>query len=163
MKLLVTYLTLLISLSTFGQGKVTPADLKIIVGSWEGNITYLDYQTNKPFTMSANLIVEQGKDENSLVLNNIYPNEPKANNTDKIKISKNGSQLNKNKVTSRELLKNGQIQILTEHAGKDDNQKALIRNTYIISKNLFLIRKEVQFEGTDDWIKRSELNYKRKK
>ena len=36
--------------------------------------------------MAANLIVEEGKDENSLVLKNLYPNEPKANNSDKIKV-----------------------------------------------------------------------------
>jgi len=137
--------------------------LKSIVGTWEGSITYLDYQTNKPFSMAANLIVENGSNENTLVLNNFYPDEPKANNSEKIKVSKNGTILNKHSVTQREELENGNIQIQTEHKGKDDNKKALIRYTYLIGKNTFSIRKEVQFSQGDEWIKRSELSYNRNK
>ena len=162
MKLIIINLILLYSSSIYSQTQITPEDLKMIFGSWEGSITYLDYQTNKPFTMAANLIVEKGIDENSLVLNNIYPNEPKANSKDKIKVTKNGTLLNKHIVTKREELENGQIQIQTQHNGKDDNKKALIRYTYVIGKNLFLIRKEVRFEEVDEWIKRSEFSYKRK-
>ena len=163
MKFITTNLFLLFSLSIYSQPQITTEDLKTIVGSWEGSITYLDYRTNKPFTMAANLIVQKGKDENNLVLNNLYPNEPKANNSDKIKATKNGTFLNRHLVTTREELDNGQIQIQTEHKGKDDNKKALMRYTYLISKNLFLIRKEVQFDEVGGWIKRSEFSYKRKK
>jgi hypothetical protein len=153
----------MLSLSSYGQTKITSEDLKMVIGNWEGSITYLDYQTNKPFTMPANLIVKQGKDENRLVLNNIYPNEPKANSSDKITVTKNGLLFNKNEVTSREELENGLIQIQTDHMAKDDGKKALIRYTYIIESDLFIIRKEVQFEESSDWIKRSEFNYRRKK
>ena len=162
MKFIITTLLLLLSLSIYSQPQITAEDLATIVGSWVGTITYLDYQTNKPFTMAANLIVEKGKNVNTLVLNNLYPNEPKANNSDQIKVTKNGTFLNKHLVTTREELNNGSIQIQTEHNGKDDNKKALVRHTYQISKNLFLIRKEVQFDERDAWIKRSEFSYKRK-
>ena len=30
-------------------------DLSNSVGSWEGKLTYLDYSTGKPYTMSANI------------------------------------------------------------------------------------------------------------
>jgi hypothetical protein len=151
------------SFCIYSQTQITTEDLKIIIGSWEGTITYLDYQTNRPFTMPANLIVEKGKNENSLVLNNLYPYEPKANNSDKIKVTKYGTFLNKHLVTKREELENGQIQIQTEHKGKDDNKKARIKYTYLVDQNLFIIRKEVQYYQGGDWIKRSEFNYKRKK
>jgi hypothetical protein len=163
MKFIIVKIILLLSLNSYGQAKITSEDLKAVLGNWEGSITYLDYQTNKPFTMPANLNVSQGKSEHILLLNNIYPNEPKANNSDKIKISKNGALLNKNVVSSREVLDNGNIQIQTEHEAKDDNKKALLRYTYIIGNDFFLIRKEVQFVGKSDWIKRSELIYYRKK
>ncbi len=164
MKYILTTLILTISIAfeVFPQSKVSSNDLTTIVGEWEGNITYLDYQTNKPFTMPANLVVNQGKDIFSLVLKNIYPNEPKANSTSKIKISKDGTLLNKNKVTSREEIADGQLKIQTEHSGKDDNKKALIRYTYHISQNAFSIKKEVQFNPADSWIKRSEFSYNRK-
>jgi hypothetical protein len=154
---------LTLSLSCYGQTKITSKDLKLAVGNWKGSITYLDYQSNKPFTMPANLLVTKGKNENSLVLNNSYPNEPKANGSDKIRIAKNGLLLNKNTVTSREELENGDIQIQTEHDAKDDGKKARIRYTYSIGSNVFTIRKEVQFEQLTDWIKRSEFTYTRKK
>ena len=163
MKFIITNLFLLLSLSIFSQNQATPEDLKKIIGSWEGKITYLDYQTNKPFSMPANLIVEKGKNENSLVLNNVYPNEPKANNSEKIKVTKNGTFLNKHLVTKRKELDNGQIKIQTEHKGKDDNKTAQIRYTYLVGQNLFVIRKEVQFNQEGNWIKRSEYSYKRKK
>lgn len=163
MKFIIINVFLLFSLSIYSQPKVTTEDLNTIVGSWEGEITYLDYQTNKQFTMAANLIVEKGKTENSLALNNLYPNEPKANNSDKIKVTKNGTLLNRHLVTKREKLSNEQIQIQTEHIGKDDTKKALIRYTYLTSKNRFIIRKEVQFNEMDGWVKRSEFSYNRKK
>lgn len=163
MKFILTAIILTFSLSCYGQTKITSEDLKLAIGNWEGSITYLDYQSNKPFTMPANLLVKQGKNENSLVLNNSYPNEPKANNSDKIRIAKNGLLLNKNEVTSREELENGGIQIQTEHEAKDDGRKALIRYTYSIGSNVFTIRKEVQFEELADWIERSEFTYTRKK
>ncbi|MEW7278934.1 hypothetical protein ABW636_10100 [Aquimarina sp. 2201CG1-2-11] len=163
MKLAITHLLLLLSLSTYAQTAITPEDLKIIIGDWQGSITYLDYKTNQPFTMPANLVVQQGKDKNSLALSHIYPNEPKANNSEKIKISRNGLLLNKKEVISRKKLENRSIQIQTMHKGKDDNKTAHIRYTYILGNELFLIRKEVQFDQTDNWIKRSEYNYTKKK
>ncbi|GLR19898.1 outer membrane lipoprotein LolB [Portibacter lacus] len=162
MKIVLLNIFLVLSLSIYGQAKITFDELKDIIGNWEGSITYLDYQTNKPYSMPANLKVTQGKRENILLLNNIYPNEPKANNFDKIKLTKNGMQLNKKTVTTRKILDNGHLQIQTEHQAKDDNKKALIRYTYNIGKDVFLVRKEVQFKEADNWIKRSEYKYQRK-
>ncbi len=163
MKQIVKSLLLLFFLNGYGQMKVTPEDLKLAMGSWEGSITYLDYQTNNPFTMAANLIVEPGKNENSLILNNIYPNEPKANNSEKIKVTKKGTLLNKNTVTSRVPLENGQVSIQTEHEGKDDNKKAMIRYTYVFGGDTLILRKEIQFDASKHWIKRSEYNYQKTK
>jgi len=152
----------MITLSVYSQPQTSPEDLKAIVGNWEGSLTYIDYQTNKPFTMPANLIVEQGKNEYQIILKNIYPNESKANNKNKITIDKNGSSINKHKVTSREELEDGQTQIQTEHDGKDNNEKAIIRYTYVTGKDLFIIRKEVSFNQAKNWVKRSEFSYARK-
>ena len=162
MRFIVSLLVLIFSLNVYSQSQVLPEDLKILIGEWEGSITYLDYQTNKPFTMPANLVVEQGKNKYQLVLKNSYPNEPKANSSDKIKIAKDGMQLNNNTVILKESLKNGDIKIQTEKKGKDDNKQALIRYTYTVENDNFSIKKEVQFNQEDEWIKRSEFNYKRK-
>ena len=124
-------------------------------------LTYLDYSTNKPFTMPANVSVEQGKNEFQVLLSITYPKEPNANSKDKIVISKDGMVLNKNGVTSREVLANQEIKITTEYAGKDNRKKALIRNVYIFGPERFIIRKEVKFYDAADWLMRNEYNFAR--
>lgn len=169
MKITLIYFVLLFSFDSYALcetpdsplQKITSDDLKILTGDWTGTITYLDYQTNKPFTMPANLTVKQSKNKNRFLLYNIYPNESKANSKDKIKITKKGTLLNKRSVTSRQELPGGQIQIKTEFTGKDDNRKAIIQHTYLLGKDQFSIVKEVKFENSADWIKRSEFNYTR--
>ena len=141
--------------------KITPQDLQILIGEWTGSLTYIDYSSNQPYTMPANLNVKQGKNENQLLLFNIYPNEPKANSKDKLILSKDGLALNKKNVRSKERLTNGSLQITTEYMGNDNKKKALIRNIYLLGENQFIMRKEVQFINTSEWLKRNEFNYKR--
>jgi hypothetical protein len=59
-------------------------------------------------------------------------------------------------------LENGRIQIQTEHWDTDDQKKAQIKYTYLISLTHFSIQKEVRFENTTHWIKRNEYHYQRK-
>lgn len=166
-KILIVF-TILISFQNYAQTSsrdvsemVTPEDLKIILGKWTGSLTYVDYRTNKPFTMPSNVDVKQGKNEKQLLLLITYPKEPNANSKDKIKISENGQQLNKKEVNSRQILSNGQIQITTEYLGKDNNKPALIRNIYILGDKQFVIRKEVNFENTNNWMMRNEYSFER--
>ena len=136
-------------------------ELNKLLGDWTGTLTYIDYSTNKPFAMPANLSVKEGANKNQLKLHNIYPKEPKANSVSKITISKAGDQINKKPIKSKQILDDGLIQIITEYVGKDNKQKAVIRNIYLIGKNQFVIRKEVQFENSEEWLKRNEFNYTR--
>lgn len=154
-------IAILISLECLAQNTITSDDLKKVVGEWTGNLTYMDYTTKKPFTMPANLTVSQGKNGNQLLLFNSYPNEPKANNKNKIRISKDGRQIDGNYVKSIENLANGDVQITTEYSGKDNNKEALIRNIYILGTSHFVIRKEVKFENSEKWFVRNEYNYSR--
>jgi len=154
-------LTFLLPNHNYSQDSVSTDDLKTLLGEWVGSLTYTDYGTNKPFTMPANLIVTQGKNSYQLILNIKYPNEPNANSKDKIKISKDGTQLNKLDIKSRQVFSNGQIKIITQYSGKDNGKKALIKNIYIIGTSNFIIRKEVKFEHSDDWLLRNEYKYSR--
>jgi hypothetical protein len=159
-KILIVF-TLLCPTYNFSQNIITTDNLKTLLGEWVGTITYTDYSTNKPFTMPANLIVKPGKNNHQLILNISYPNEPNANSEDKIKISKDGTQLNKIDIKSKQNLPNGQIQITTQYSGKDNRKKALIKNIYIIGNSEFIIRKEVKFENSDAWLMRNEYKYSR--
>lgn len=133
----------------------------MISGKWKGTLTYIDYGTNKPFTMPANVSVEQGKNEYQVQLLINYPKEPNANSKDKIKISKDGLLLNKRKVATRQIVTNQEVKITTEYTGKDNNKNALIRNVYILGPKRFIIRKEVKFDDSEDWLMRNEYNFVR--
>lgn len=166
-KILIVF-TILISFENYAQTSsgdasemITPEDLKIILGKWTGSLKYVDYRTNKPYTIPSNVDVKQGKNEKQLLLLITYPKEPNANSKEKIKISENGQQLNKKEVSSRQILSNGQIQITTEYLGKDNNKPALIRNIYILGEKQFVIRKEVNFENTNNWMMRNEYSFER--
>ena len=161
LSIVIIIFALLFSIKNYSQNIVTKDDLQILHGKWTGTLTYIDYSSNKPYTMPANLIVEQGKNENQILLFNNYPNEPKANSKDKIKISKNGELLDNKKVKSKEKLADNQIQIITEYSGKDNKKKALIRNIYIIGEKQFVIRKEVKFNNSEKWIVRNKYSYNR--
>ena len=141
---------------------ITPEELGILFGEWTGSLTYLDYSSNTPYTMRADLRVEKGKNENQLVLFTTYPDEAGANSKGKIGISKNGSRLNKKDIQSKKRLESGQIQITTVYSGKDNRKKAMIRNIYILGTNEFIIRKDVQFENSTEWMIRNEYSYLKK-
>lgn len=154
-------LLLLITSSSFGQNTVQSEILENIIGEWKGTLTYLDYQTKEPFTMPVNLRIENGKNKYQFKLSLEYPKEPKANSTDRIKISKDGTKINKADVISNRKISEDEFEIITEYSGKDNNKKAKIRVIYILGKTQLTIRKEVKLENTENWILRNEYNYKR--
>ena len=161
-------ITIILSLSiflftsiSFGQNTVQPEILENTIGEWKGALTYLDYQTNEPFTMPVNLRIENGKNKYQFKLFLEYPKESNANSTDKIKISKDGTKINKADVISNRKISEEEFEIITKYSGKDNNKKAEIRVIYIIGKTELIIRKEVKFENTENWILRSEYKYKR--
>lgn len=114
--------------------------------------------------MQADISIYQSDNPKGLIITNIYPNEPKANSTDTLTISKNGRMINEQTVKSKRKLDNGNTEIITEYSGVDGNdmKAALIRITYNIGKTTFTKTKEVKFDGQDDWIKRHEYSYTRK-
>ena len=143
------------------QDRITSNDLEAIKGKWTGSLTYLDYSSNKPYSMPAELTVEEGKNQFQFILHYSYPNEPHANSKGKFEITEDGRRINKNDVISFERTKIDGLVVKTEHSGKDNNKKANIRNIYIISEDKFVISKEVKFKDSSEWLKRNEYNFTR--
>ena len=143
------------------ENRITSNDLKAVKGEWTGSLTYIDYSSNEPYTMPADLTVEEGKNQFQFILNYRYPNEPKANSKGKFEITKDGTRINKKEVVSLERNEMDGLIVKTEHSGKDNNKKATIRNIYIISTDKFVISKEVKFEDASEWLKRNEYSFKR--
>ncbi len=137
-------------------------DLAPSVGSWEGTLTYLDYSSGKPYTMSANIKIDLTADAKGFILGYEYPKEPHANSKDTTFMV--GNQFGKDKIVEFKQDANGDYTLTTEIDGKDgnDNKKAILRHTYLLQSNTFSIIKDVKFEGTDKWIKRNEYLLNRK-
>ena len=138
------------------------ATVKQLLGDWKGSLTYLDYKSGKPYSMPADLKVWQLSD-NKLVFSNIYPNEPNANDNDTVTLANEGRMINNEVVTSKSILQNGNTEIITEYEGIDGNDQrpALIRHTYTVGKLTYVVRKDVQFKGQVEWVKRNEYSYSR--
>jgi len=131
-------------------------DLSNSVGSWEGKLTYLDYSTGKPYTMSANINISLTENKNGYIMGYEYPKEPQANSKDTTYIMNN--LFGKDKIVEFKKATDGGFTLVTEIVGEDgnDNKKAILRHTYILKLNTYSIIKDVKFEGTHKWIKRNE-------
>ena len=150
------FLVIFLALSWFGifsshaqSAHITPGDIKQLLGDWKGTLTYLDYTTNKPYTMPSEVKISEIKRSHQLIFSNSYPNEPKANNADTVSISHRGEMIDKELVKTRIVLNNGNTEIITEYKSVDGNKNepALIRHTYTFGKTTFVKRKEIQFVG----------------
>jgi hypothetical protein len=131
-------------------------DLSASVGSWEGKLTYLDYSTGKPYTMSANIKISLTENKDGYIMGYEYPREPQANSKDTT--YGKGKLFGKDRIV--EFSKEGidGFKLVTEVDGEDgnDHQKAILRHTYLLKSNSYSITKEVKFDGTTNWIKRNE-------
>lgn len=145
--------------------KVLVKHFKLLKGDWYGHLTYLDYSSNKPYTMPADVHIEKINKTNTFIFSNIYPDEPNANSVDTFVISQNGKMLNEESVKTNHIVDGGNREIVTEYLSVDgnENKPAIIRHTYTIGKNIFTINKEIQFVGEEKWFKRHEYSYKRSK
>ena len=145
--------------------KASFKDFDQLIGSWQGSLTYLDYKSGKPYTMSANLEIRRLEKSHNFIFSNIYPKESNANSSDTFTFSKDGKYINNEIIKSGKKLANGKNEIITEISGKDgnDNKPAIIRHTYTFNKYSFSKRKDVQFAGGTEWIRRNEYTYQRKK
>ena len=150
---------------SFSDSTITSKDFKNLIGCWSGSLTYLDYSTNKPFSMPANINVKDFKKTNLIVCSLIYPKEPSANALDTIFISKDGRRLNNEPLKNKRKLDKDNLEIVTEINGIDgnDNKAAVIRHTYILGSSIYSIKKEVQFVGQTQWILRNEYKFIRVK
>jgi hypothetical protein len=85
-----------------------------------------------------------------------YPKEPQANSTDTTFIR--GNFFGKDKIVAFKKDSGGGYTLVTEVDGTDgnDNKKAVLRLSYLVTSTTFSIIKEVKFEGTVLWIKRNE-------
>jgi hypothetical protein len=138
-------------------------DLRRLSGArWTGTLTYLDYRSNKPVSIPSSLTVTQAAgDENAWVFEYEYPEEPKANGRQTLKIEENGSVFGGEKVVERTGLGGGGFRLVTEKRGRDNDKDALFRFTYTLDGSAFSVKKEVRPEGAAEFFERNRYSWKR--
>lgn len=141
--------------------KLAHKDLDGLVGKWEGTLRYIDYGSGEPYTLPAHLKIEKGPEEGVYIFWTVYPDEPNANNADTVRISPDGKKLNNESLTLHRKLSKDALQFITDEKAVDgnDHRPATIRRTYSIWETKFTIRKDVRYEGQDQWTFRHEYVY----
>ncbi len=157
---------LLITSSIFGfvnlkTPKIKSSDFKLLTaGQWKGKLTYQDYRSNKKVSILSNLTVtESNENKLSWIFEYEYPDEPKANKKSIVKISKDGKTFDEETVVERINLPNKTLRIVTTNNGTDNDKPAVFRHTYLLSKQSFSIKKEVKYEGTNEFFERNEYSW----
>lgn len=167
MRIQIIYISLLIlqiSATGFAQEYyLTKEDLKQLSGCWDGSLTYLDYSTNKPFSMPSNYNISPIEKSDNFKVVIAYPKEPEANSIDTIFITGNGNEIDGEIIKSKRVLSDKSLEIITEQKGKDgnDDKPATFKFTYLLSAENYSKKKEVKFDDGEAWIMRHEYKFKR--
>ncbi|MEP6705268.1 MAG: hypothetical protein ABJB34_10735, partial [Acidobacteriota bacterium] len=82
-----------------------------------------------------------------------------ANKKSIVKISKDGKTFDEETVVERINLPNKTLRIVTTNNGTDNDKPAVFRHTYLLSKQSFSIKKEVKYEGTNEFFERNEYSW----
>lgn len=138
---------------------VTAADFEGLVGTdWAGELSYLNYREPTRSTIPVRL--ELAIDEGVVKYGLAYPGEAEANNRGDFVIGEDGRSLEGATIVSRH--RDGdRLIIVAEKDGEDAEKPARLRFTYSISPNDFSWRKDVRFEGENEFFNRNEFALKR--
>ena len=167
MKFLLTSFLFVLSawVGAAGQNTVVSADdLKVLEGGrWTGSLTYQDYRSGKRTQIKSDVLIKRKTGEsNSWIFSYEYPDEPKANGISEVAITDGGKGFNGGAVMEiRRNEKDGSILLVTTKPGTDNDRKALFRYSYLIGRDKFSIKKEVQVDGSTEWFTRNEYAWSR--
>ena len=131
------------------------------VGHWKGTLTYLDYSSANSYTMPAEIDISYTSNKTGYVRAYTYPNEPKANSIDTTYTKESGKYFGREKVINFIKSNSRDFTLITEFDDVDGNDKkeATIRHKYQLEGNSFIIRMDVKFKGTTNWINRHEYRF----
>lgn len=143
--------------------RVRPEDLRRLTGArWTGTLTYTDYRSARRISIPSNLTVsEPAGDGTSWVFEYEYPKEPNANDRQTVKLGEDGKVLDGETVIERASLDGGALKVVTEKRGTDNDRAALFRYTYLISASSFSVKKEVRYEGAEEFFERNVYSWSR--
>ena len=139
--------------------KTTISDFKSLAGKWKGQLTYLDYNSNKPVSIPANTLFEMVSDS-SFDQFIYYTDEPHKNADSRYTIRENGRALNEMKLVERKEEK-GKLLLVFEYRGPDgnDNRMATMQRIMELTGNELKITKMVKYDGEGKFIQRHQYYF----
>ncbi|WP_299114200.1 hypothetical protein [uncultured Winogradskyella sp.] len=158
MKTLLTSLCLCIfSLIVNAQDTLKLSDFEILNNtSWEGKLTYKDYQSGELRSVEATTQIKIEGDK--IVYNLQYTYEPHKNDKSSVKIKKNGTYYGNEKVISN-TIENGTRTFVTSYEGKDNGKKATMYITRKFNNTTYKVTKEVQFKNSNQRFVRNTYEF----
>lgn len=131
----------------------TPADVERVTGpGWTGTLTYRDYSSGERTTIASaqqlTRLAGTGPDAR-WEWRVTYPREPQANGADTVTLSADGRRFRGAEVTSREVLPDGTVQLVTETDGRDNDRPARLRIVYRFGARAASMQKLVRYAGGD--------------
>lgn len=156
-------LSLFALISTSVQAPTLSAiDINRLKGNnWTGKIIYLDYKSEEKVTLKCNLAIKPDPaDKNAWTFDFSYPEEPKANRSSRVVLSKDGKVFDEEKVVSASKA-DGTLSFTTEARGQDNNKPSTFRHIYEASKDSFVIIKMVKYDGEKEFFERNRYSWRR--
>lgn len=136
-------------------------DFKVAAGSgWKGHLSYLDYTSGAMSRIPVEIEIDEPKGR-TLVYSIKYPGETQYNSREKIKLSRDGRELDGGLIIARDQNEDGDLVLVTASRGEDNDRPADIRMTYEIGKTQFSISKEVKPDGDSDYFLRNQYSLAR--
>ncbi len=136
-------------------------DFKLLEGKWKGQLTYLDYTSNKPVSIEANTLFEMVSDS-SFDQFIYYSAEPHKNADSRYTIRENGQVLNDMKLVKRKT-GTGKLLLIFDYRGPDgnDNRMASMQRVMELIGDELTITKLVRYEGEENYFQRHQYRFTR--
>lgn len=147
--------------AAIAQNSLSASSFEYLDGSsWSGSLMYINYSDGKEVNIRATLKVFVQDD--TIIQEVKFPDEPKANYISRIKIKKNGDYFGDEKVVDLDFDKGGSItKLTTRYKGRDNNKKADIYKTYLFGNQSLSITKTVIYQKSQEKMIRNRYTYKK--
>ena len=146
---------------TSSSQKLLLKDFKPLEGRWSGQLSYLDYSSNKTTYIKAGAEVKL-LDKNHFEFTTLYPDEPSHNGTEVYTIGEGGNTLNDLKFQAKQKSGRGSsISFYTTGTDGNEGHPATFKYIWFISRKKFSITKLVKKDSEKEFFQRNKYEFTR--
>lgn len=157
------FTSFVLGLHAWAQAPLLPQDLAPFLGSWTGELAYLDYSSGALVHIPATLLL-QPVEARSWRMGLGYTEEPHANALDTVMLAADGRSFDGAAVLEVVRLAPDSVRIVFEAPGDDDELPALLRRTWSAGPHRCTLQKEVRYTAppagrSSDWFVRHTYTF----